>query len=405
MEMKLKAMSLAVSTAAAAFAFAAPASAQISGDVIKIGFITDISGVYSDIDGQGGAEAIKFAIADMGGSINGKKIELVVADHQNKADVAASKSREWFDQQGVDVLIGGTNSGTALAMAKVANEKKKVFIENGAGSARLTNEECSPYTVHYAYDTVALAKGTGSAVVKQGGKSWFFLTADYAFGHSLESDTSNVVKASGGTVVGSVKHPLGASDFSSFLLQAQTSKAQIIGLANAGGDFINSVKAANEFGITKTAKLAGLLVFINDVHSLTPKLTQGMYLTDSWYWDTNDETRKFAKRYFEKQKKMPSSLQAADYSSALQYLQAVKAAGSDDADKVMAQLRKTKFNDVFQKNGYLRADGRVVHDMYLYQVKTPAESKYPWDYYKLVQTIPAEQAWTTKAESKCSAWK
>ena len=405
--MKLKAMSLAVSTAAAAFALAAsaPASAQISGDVIKIGFITDISGVYSDIDGQGGAEAIKFAIADMGGAINGKKIELVVADHQNKADVAASKSREWFDQQGVDVLIGGTNSGTALAMAKVASEKKKVFIENGAGSARLTNEECSPYTVHYAYDTVALAKGTGSAVVKQGGKSWFFLTADYAFGHSLESDTSNVVKASGGTVVGSVKHPLGASDFSSFLLQAQTSKAQIIGLANAGGDFINSVKAANEFGITKTAKLAGLLVFINDVHSLTPKLTQGMYLTDSWYWDTNDETRKFAKRYFEKQKKMPSSLQAADYSSALQYLQAVKAAGSDDADKVMAQLRKMKFNDVFQKNGYLRADGRVVHDMYLYQVKTPAESKYPWDYYKLVQTIPAEQAWTTKAESKCSAWK
>lgn len=403
--MKLKAMSLAVSTAAAAFAFAAPASAQISGDVIKIGFITDISGVYSDIDGQGGAEAIKFAIADMGGSINGKKIELVVADHQNKADVAASKSREWFDQQGVDVLIGGTNSGTALAMAKVANEKKKVFIENGAGSARLTNEECSPYTVHYAYDTVALAKGTGSAVVKQGGKSWFFLTADYAFGHSLESDTSNVVKASGGTVVGSVKHPLGASDFSSFLLQAQTSKAQIIGLANAGGDFINSVKAANEFGITKTAKLAGLLVFINDVHSLTPKLTQGMYLTDSWYWDTNDETRKFAKRYFEKQKKMPSSLQAADYSAALQYLQAVKAVGTDDSDKVMAQLRKTKFNDVFQKNGYLRADGRVVHDMYLYQVKTPAESKYPWDYYKLVQTIPAEQAWTTKAESKCSAWK
>ncbi|MFL9877111.1 ABC transporter substrate-binding protein [Herbaspirillum rhizosphaerae] len=405
--MKLKTMSLAVSTAAAAFALAAsaPASAQISGDVIKIGFITDISGVYSDIDGQGGAEAIKFAIADMGGAINGKKIELVVADHQNKADVAASKSREWFDQQGVDVLIGGTNSGTALAMAKVANEKKKVFIENGAGSARLTNEECSPYTVHYAYDTVALAKGTGSAVVKQGGKSWFFLTADYAFGHSLESDTSNVVKASGGTVVGSVKHPLGASDFSSFLLQAQTSKAQIIGLANAGGDFINSVKAANEFGITKTAKLAGLLVFINDVHSLTPKLTQGMYLTDSWYWDTNDETRKFAKRYFEKQKKMPSSLQAADYSAALQYLQAVKAAGTDDSDKVMAQLRKTKFNDVFQKNGYLRADGRVVHDMYLYQVKTPAESKYPWDYYKLVQTIPGEQAWTTKAESKCSAWK
>lgn len=403
--MKLKAMSLAVSTAAAVFAFAAPASAQISGDVIKIGFITDISGVYSDIDGQGGAEAIKFAIADMGGAINGKKIELLVADHQNKADVAASKAREWFDQQGVDVLIGGTNSGTALAMAKIAAEKKKVFFQIGAGSARLTNEECSPYTVHYAYDTVALAKGTGSAVVKQGGKSWFFLTADYAFGHSLENDTANVVKAAGGTVVGSVKHPLGASDFSSFLLQAQASKAQIIGLANAGGDFINSVKAANEFGITKTAKLAGLLVFINDIHSLTPKLTQGLYLTDSWYWDTNDETRKFAKRYFEKQKKMPSSLQAADYSSTLQYLTAVKAVNSDDTEKVLAQLRKTKFNDLYQKNGYLRADGRVVHDMYLYQVKTPAESKYPWDYYKLVQTIPGEQAWTTKAESKCALWK
>jgi branched-chain amino acid transport system substrate-binding protein len=403
--MKLQAMSLAISAAIAAFSFATPASAQISGDVIKIGFITDISGVYSDIDGQGGADAIRFAIADMGGAINGKKIELVVADHQNKADVAASKSREWFDQQGVDVLIGGTNSGAALAMAKVAAEKKRIFFENGAGSARLTNEECSPYTVHYAYDTVALAKGTGSAVVKQGGKSWFFLTADYAFGHSLENDTSSVVKASGGTVLGSVKHPLGASDFSSFLLQASSSKAQIIGLANAGGDFINSVKAANEFGITKTAKLAGMLVFINDIHSLTPKLTQGMYLTDSWYWDTNDETRKFARRYFEKQKKMPSSLQAADYSAALQYLQAVKATGTDDSDKVMAYLRKTKFDDVYQKGGYLRADGRVVHDMYLYQVKTPAESKYPWDYYKLVQTIPGEQAWTTKAESKCVAWK
>ncbi|MBB3214392.1 branched-chain amino acid transport system substrate-binding protein [Herbaspirillum sp. Sphag1AN] len=406
--MKLRTMSRAVSTVVAGFALATlatSASAQIAGDAIKIGFITDISGVYSDIDGQGGAEAIKFAIADMGGAINGKKIELLVADHQNKADVAASRAREWFDQQGVNTIIGGTNSGTALAMAKVASEKKRVFFENGAGSARLTNEECSPYTVHYAYDTVALAKGTGSAVVKQGGKSWFFLTADYAFGHSLESDTSNVVKASGGTVIGSVKHPLGASDFSSFLLQAQTSKAQIIGLANAGGDFINSVKAANEFGITRTAKLAGLLVFINDIHSLTPKLTQGMYLTDSWYWDTNEETRKFAKRYFEKNKKMPSSLQAADYSAALQYLQAVKAVNSTDSDKVMAQLRKTKFNDVFQKNGYLRADGRVVHDMYLYQVKTPAESKYPWDYYKLVQTIPGEQAWTTKAESKCAAWK
>ncbi len=382
-----------------------PVSAQISGDVIKIGFLTDISGVYSDIDGQGGAEAIKMAIADMGGAINGKKIELIVADHQNKADVAASKAREWFDQQGVDVLIGGTNSGAALSMAKVAREKKKLFFEVGAGAASLTNEECSPYTLHYAYDTVALAKGTGAAVVKQGGKTWFFLTADYAFGHSLENDTSKLVKAAGGTVVGSVKHPLGASDFSSFMLQAQSSKAQIIGLANAGGDFINSVKAANEFGVTKNAKLAGLLVFINDIHSLTPQLTQGMYLTDSWYWDQNDDSRKFGALFFNNRKKMPSSLQAADYSSAWQYLNAVKAVGSDDTDKVSAQLKKTKFNDLYQKNGYWRADGRVVHDMYLFQVKTPAESKKPWDYFKLVQTIPGEEAWTTKAESTCPAWK
>ncbi|SFC28627.1 branched-chain amino acid transport system substrate-binding protein [Collimonas sp. OK412] len=404
MNIKLKTLAVAVSSTVA-LGLAAPASAQISGDVIKIGFITDMSSVYSDIDGPGGAEAIKMAIADMGGAINGKKIELVVADHQNKADIASSKAREWFDQQGLDVLIGGTNSGTALAMAKIAAEKKKPFFEIGAGSTRLTNEECTPYTVHYAYDTYALAHGTGSAVVKQGGKSWYFLTADYAFGASLEKDTTAVVKASGGTVLGAVKHPLNASDFSSFMLQAQSSKAQIIGLANAGGDLINSVKAANEFGVTKNAKLAGLLVFINDIHSLTLKQTQGMYLTDSWYWDQNDESRKWAKRYFEKMKKEPSSLQAADYSSAMQYLAAVKATGTDDGDKVMEQLRKAKFNDMYTKNAYLRADGRVVHDMTLYQVKTPAESKYPWDYLTKIQTIPGEQAFTTKAESKCALWK
>src|SRR5450830_561476 len=260
------------------------AQAQVSGDVVKIGLITDLSGTYSDIDGNGGAEAVRMAIADMGGMVNGKKVEFVVADHQNKADIASSKAREWFDREGVDMLIGGTNSGTNLAMAKVAAEKKKVFISIGAGSARLTNEECTPYTIHYAYDTIALARGTGSTIVKQGGKSWYFLTADYAFGQSLEKDTSDVIKAGGGTVLGSAKHPLAASDFSSFLLQAQNSKAQILGLANAGGDTINAIKAANEFGITKSMKLAGLLMFINDVHSLGLKLTQGMYLTTGWYW-------------------------------------------------------------------------------------------------------------------------
>jgi branched-chain amino acid transport system substrate-binding protein len=400
--MKLKAIAIA-----AACVLGAPlaAQAQVSGDTIKIGFITDMSGVYSDVDGPGGAEAIKMAIADAGVVLPGKKVEFVSADHQNKADIAASKAREWFDQQGVDLLIGGTNSGANLAMAKIAAEKKKVFISIGAGSSRLTNEECTPYTVHYAYDTVALARGTGGAIVKQGGKNWYFLTADYAFGASLEKDTAEVVKAAGGKVLGSVKHPLSASDFSSFLLQAQSSKAQILGLANAGGDAINSIKAANEFGITKTMKLAGLLIFINDIHSLGLNLTQGMYLTDGWYWDMNADTRAWAKRYFDKMKKEPSMLQAADYSATATYLKAVKALGTDDADKVMAHLKKTKISDMFTKDGQIRPDGRMVHDMYLMEVKKPSESKYPWDYYKLVATVPGAQAYVTKAESKCSLWK
>jgi branched-chain amino acid transport system substrate-binding protein len=401
----MKRTKLAIAAAACALGFALPAQSQVSGDTIKIGFITDLSGTYSDVDGPGGVEAIKMAIADMGGMINGKKIELVTADHQNKADIAASKAREWFDQQGVDMLIGGTNSGANLAMAKLAAEKKKVFISIGAGSARLTNEECTPYTVHYAYDTVALARGTGGTIVKKGGKSWYFMTADYAFGHSLEKDTSDVVKANGGSVVGGVKHPLAASDFSSFLLQAQASKAQILGLANAGGDTINTIKAANEFGITKSMKLAGLLIFINDIHSLGLGLTQGMYLTDGWYWDQNAESRAWAKRYFAKMKKEPSMLQAADYSATTTYLNAVKATGTDDSDKVMAHMKKTKINDMFAKGGEIRPDGRMVHDMYLMEVKTPAESKYPWDYFKVVQTIPGAQAYMSKAETKCALWK
>jgi branched-chain amino acid transport system substrate-binding protein len=402
--MKIKAITLAAAACVSSIACFS-ALAQISNDTIKIGLITDMSGLYTDIDGAGGAEAIKMAIADAGGNINGKKIEFISADHQNKADIAASKAREWFDQQGVDMLIGGTNSGANLAMAKVAAEKKKIFISIGAGSARLTNEECSPYTVHYAYDTIALARGTGGAIVKQGGKNWYFMTADYAFGQSLEKDTSEVVKAAGGKVMGSVKHPLSASDFSSFLLQAQSSGAQILGLANAGGDAINSIKAANEFGITKKMKLAGLLIFINDVHSLGLNLTQGMYLTDGWYWDANDDTRAWSKRYFAKMKKEPSMLQAADYSAAGNYLKAVKAVGTDDSDKVMAYLKANKINDMFTKNGVIRPDGRMVHDMYLMEVKKPAESKYPWDYYKVVATIPGDQAYATKAETKCSLWK
>jgi branched-chain amino acid transport system substrate-binding protein len=401
----MKLSKLSTVSAAAALLLAGSAQAQISGDVIKIGFITDLSGLYADIDGPAGVEAIKMAIADVGGSVAGKKIELLVADHQNKPDVAASKAREWFDQQGMDMLIGGTNSGTGLSMAKVATEKKKPYISIGAGTSALTNEQCSPYTIHYAYDTVALAKGTAPAVVKAGGKSWYFLTADYAFGTALQADATTAVKAAGGSVVGSVRAPLASSDFSSFLLQAQSSKAQILALANAGGDTINSIKAANEFGLTKTMKLAGLLMFINDVHSLGLKATQGMYLTDSWYWNQSAESRAWSKRFFDKFKRMPSSLQAADYSATLFYLAAVKAANSDDGEKTLEQMKKSKVNDMYAKGGYIRADGSMIHDMYLMQVKTPEASTTPWDYYNVVATTKGEEAFTTKAETKCALWK
>ncbi|ANN66190.1 ABC transporter substrate-binding protein [Bordetella bronchialis] len=400
--MKLHTLTAALALAGLGLVAAPAAHAQgVSNDVIRIGFITDMSGVYSDIDGKAGVEAIRMAIEDAGGAINGKKIELLYADHQNKADVASSRAREWFDQQHLDVLVGGTNSATSLAMAAVAAEKKKPFIAIGAGASDLTNAQCTPYTVHYAYDTVALARGTGSAVVKDGGKSWFFLTADYAFGHALERDTANVVKAAGGEVKGQVRAPLGASDFSSFLLQAQASKAQILGLANAGGDTINSVKAANEFGITQSMKLAGLLVFINDIDSLGLQATQNMYLTDGWYWDQNDASRAWSKKFEAKIGRKPSMLQAGDYSSVSFYLNAVKATGTDDADTVMKWMKSNKINDMFAQGGYVREDGRMVHDMYLMQVKTPKESKGRWDYYKVVATLPGDQVYTKLSESTC----
>ncbi|KPU87930.1 ABC transporter permease [Variovorax paradoxus] len=380
------------------------ASAAQAQEKVKIGFITDMSGLYADLEGKNGATAIQMAIDDFGGKVNGLPIELLTADHQNKADIAASKAREWIDTQGLNMVFSGTNSGTALATAKVATEKKRVHFNNGAASSALTNEQCSPYTVHYAYDTVALAKGTGAAVVDRGGKSWFFLTADYAFGAALEADTTTVIKEKGGTVVGGVKHPLNASDFSSFLLQAQNSKAQILGLANAGGDTINSIKAAREFGINKTMKTAGLLVFLTDIHSLGLKNTEGLLHTTSWYWDLNDDTRKFANRFFEKTKRMPTDVQAADYSATTTYLKAVAAAKTTDADKVMAQLRSMKIDDFYGK-GQIRADGSFIHDMYLVEAKSPAESKKPWDYLKVLKTLPGDQVFTTKAESKCALWK
>ncbi len=396
-------MKLTTLVTALSLGFGASAFAQGTGPV-KIGFITDMSSLYADIDGPAGGEMIKWAAADFGGKVLNRPIEVLTADHQNKADVASSKAREWMDKEGLSMLVGGTSSGTALAMAKVAEEKKRPFFAIGAGSARLTNEACSPYTVHYAYDTVALAKVAGSALVKAGNKNWYFLTADYAFGHSLEADASTVVKANGGTVAGAVRHPLNASDFSSFLLQAQSSKAQILGLANAGGDFTNAMKAAKEFGVNKTMKIAGLLVFINDVHSLGLPNTEGLQLADSWYWNQDEPSRKFAQRFFAKYKRMPSSLHAADYSAAMNYLKAVQTAGTTDGDKVMTTLKGMKIDDFYNK-GQVRADGRMIHDMYLYQVKSSKESITPWDYYKMVAKVPGDQAFTTVAESKCALLK
>jgi branched-chain amino acid transport system substrate-binding protein len=327
---------------------------------------------------------------------------LLTADHQNKPDIGASKFREWADQNGVNMILGGSNTGVSIAMAKVAGAKKVPFIAIGAAGASLTGVDCTPYSIHYAYDTTALANGTASTIVKNGGKSWYFLTADYAFGTQLQDAATKVVTANGGKSVGSVRVPLGAADFSSFLLQAQGSGAQVLGLANAGNDFSNSLKAANEFGITKTMKPAALLAFISDIHSLGLNTAQGLYLTTGWYWDLNEETRAFGKRFFEKMKREPTMNQAAYYSATLVYLKAVKAVGSTDPDKVMAELKKSKINDMFAKNGYIREDGLMVHEMYVMQVKTPAESKYPWDYYKLIKTMSGEEAYGAHADETCS---
>jgi branched-chain amino acid transport system substrate-binding protein len=332
----------------------------------------------------------------------GRKIELISADHQNKPDIAASKTREWIDQQGVSMIVGGTNSGTALATAKVTDEKKRIYINNGAGTSALTNEQCSPYTIHYTYDTIALSNVTAKSIMDQGFKSWYFLTADYAFGQQLQKDASKVVEGSGGKVLGASKHPLSASDFSSFLLQAQNSGAQVLGLANAGGDTINSVKAAAEFGINKKMKIAGLLVFITDVHSIGIKNAQGLSVAAPWYWNQDDQSREFAGRFIRKIKRMPTMVHAGNYSSMMSYLKAVKAAGTDDADKVLVEMKKMKINDMFTKGGYIRKDGTMIHDFYLYEVKKPDDVKQPWDYYKMIKKVSGDQAFNTLAESKCS---
>jgi branched-chain amino acid transport system substrate-binding protein len=373
-----------------------------AGDQVVIGVIDDLSGVYADAQGQGGIETVNMAIADFGGTVIGKKIVLLTADHQNKPDIGATKFREWADQNGLNMLLGGSNTGVSIAMSKVAAAKKVPFIEIGAGGASLTGADCTPYSVHYAYDTTALANGTASLIVKNGGKTWYFITADYAFGTQLQESATRVVNANGGKVLGAVRVPLGTTDFSSFLLQAQASGAQVLGLANAGTDFSNSLKAAAEFGITKTMKPAALLAFLSDIHSLTLQTAQGLYLTTGWYWDLNEETRDFSKRFFAKTKREPTMDQAAAYSATMQYLKAVRAAGSADSDKIMAELRKAKINDMFTKDGYIRADGLMVHQMYVMQVKTPAESKFAWDYYKVMKVMPGEEAFGSQPDPACS---
>ena len=379
----------------------AQAKGKISGNVVKIGVLDDMSGLYSDIGGRGEVVAAETAVAEMGGKVLGAPIQVVSSDHQNKPDVGANKAREWFDGD-VDIIVGTVNSGVAIAVSKVANEKHRLFIVSGAGSTRLTNEDCNPYTIHYEYDTYSTGTTTAKPIIARGGKTWFFITADYAFGKSLQSDTSKFVEAAGGKVVGSVLHPLNASDFSSFLLQAQASGAQVIGLANAGGDLINSVKAASEFGITKKQKLAALLIFISDVHSLGLPAAQGLYAATGFYWDQNDDTRKWSKAFAAKMGgKMPTMVHAGVYSSTLQYLKALQAAGSDDADAVMKQLKSMTLNDATVKGGKIRPDGRMVHEFYLYQVKTPSESKGPWDYYKLVATVPPDEAFQPLSQSRC----
>jgi branched-chain amino acid transport system substrate-binding protein len=381
---------------------AALAQAKVSDGVVKIGVLTDLSGLYSDLSGSGAVRAVQMAVEDFTAQAKPNvKIEVISSDHQNKGDIAANKAREWIDTQKVDVIVDLVTTSTALAVMKVAKEKNKITLVSGAASTPITNEECTDTNVHWTYDTYALASGTGKAVVKQGGDTWFFLTADYKFGQSLEADTAKVVKANGGKVLGSVRHPFPGTDFSSFLLQAQSSGAKVIGLANAGTDTTNSIKQAAEFGVTPKQTLAGLLMFITDVHAIGLKATQGMYLTTGFYWDRTDETRAWSKRFFEKQKRMPTMAQAGDYSAVMHYLKAVQAAGTDDTATVMKKMKDTPVNDFFAKDGKIRVDGRMVHDMYLAQVKKPEESKYPWDYYHIRQTIPGDQAYLPLSESKC----
>jgi len=381
---------------------AATAQAQISNNEIRIGYLADMSGTYRDLSGPGGLEALKMAVEDFGGTVDGRKIVLFNADDLNKPDVGANTVRQWIDERNVDMVTGLVASSVVLAASKVVEQGGKLALISGAAASSLTNEHCSPNHIHWTYDNFALANGTANAVLKDGGKSWYILTADYAFGHSMEADIKKVVQAEGGSVVGAVRHPFPSSDFSSYILQAQGSGADVVALANAGADTVNSLKTASEFGVTQSGqRLAGMVVFLNDIHAMGLEVTQGLMLTTGWYWDMNEETRAWAERYQKRVGSKPTMVHAGIYSATTHYLNAVKQTGSDDTATVRAQMAKTPVNDMFAKNGRIREDGRMVHDMYLVKVKTPAESKGEWDLYQMVRTIPGDEAFRPLAESQC----
>lgn len=397
---KIAIASVAIMAAAAA---SLPAQAQVSDDVVKIGILNDQSGVYADFGGTWSYEAALMAVEDFGGTVLDKPIEVITADHQNKPDVAANIARQWYDQDQVDSIMELTTSSVALAVQGISKEKKKINIVTGAATTALTGEQCSPYGFHWAYDTHALAVGTGGALVNNGGDSWFFLTADYAFGYSLEEQTGNFVKENGGSVVGSVRHPLASTDFSSFLLQAQASGAKVIGLANAGLDTANAIKQASEFGIVQSGqRLAALLFTLAEVHGLGAEAAQGLSLTEGFYWDRNDETREFGQRFFDRTGRMPNMIQAGTYSAVLQYLKAIEETGTDETEAVAKALHEMPVNDVFAKNGKVGANGRMIYDMYLMEVKKPDEMAGDWDYYNVLATVPGDKAFINPAESGCT---
>ena len=400
--MTLRNLGFATSAAAALLLLVPCAHAQISGDTVKLGVLADMSGLYSDLSGIGSVVATQMAAEDFGGMVLGKKIEVVSADHQNKPDIGSNIAREWIDQQGVDAIVDVPVSSIAFAVQQIAKEKNRVLLISSSGSSDLTGKSCSPTSVHWTYDTYALAETAGKAMIQQGGDSWFFITADYAFGHALERDTAAIVKANGGTVVGAVRHPQDTADLSSFLFQAQTSKAKVIGLANAGGDTINSIKQANEFGIIRGGqKMIGLLTYISDVHGMGLQYAKGLILASAFYWDLTDETRAWTRRFMERSKKIPTMANAGAYGATLHYLKAIKEAGTDEAQAVVRKMKEIPVNDFFTKGGSVREDGRVIRSMYLFQVKSPEESKYPYDYYKLLNTVPGEQAFRPLAEGGC----